>query len=204
MIPKINNLELHRWFPTVIGQVDCPFYDEIKDVYLKNLNINFKEPQGYVYHQLHKDERFKRLNDWIENKVNEFADAHEWKVPMKAGESWYIDYQPYTNNHWHKHLGWVISTVFVLQADIEDSPTCFRSPLYGDAIYTRTDEEREKLNPIEIEEAHRFNELTYPTCEYRPVNGRLTIFKSSIEHMIDNKNPNLGPRVIFSYNYKSI
>lgn len=201
----MNNkvLNFHRWFPTVIGVTECPFINEVQQEYKDYLNIKDNEPQGYQYHQLHKDERFKRLFDWQQEQVNTFTEAHSWKE-MKPGESWYIDYQPYTNNHWHKHLGWAVSTVFVLDADPMDSPTCFRSPLYGDAILTRTQEEKKILNPIEIEEAERFNEFTYPTCEYKPLTGQLLIFKSSVEHMIDNKSPDLGPRVIFSTNYRSI
>jgi len=198
-------LTLHSWFPTVIGVTQCPFIHEIQKKYKEYLNISDERPQEYQYYQLHKDEKFKRLYEWQQEQVDTFTNAHNYK-PMKAGESWYIDYKPYTNNHWHNHLGWAISTIFYLEANPKDEPTRFRSPSYhsSNPLLLRTEKEGDTLNPIEINHAKHFNEFTYLTCNYKASSGRLLVFKSTVEHMTDNKIPHLGPRIIFSTNYNTI
>ena len=196
-------LNLHKWFPTVIGATECPFINEIQKEYKEYLNIREDTPQGYQYLHLHKDERFKRLYDWKQEQVNTFTEAHNYKT-MKPCESWYFDYEPHENNPWHKHLGWAISTIFYLQAEPQDQPTRFRSPFYHSSnllLIRPKMGEKAVLNPIELNEAERFNELTYLTCKYKPYSGKLLVFNSALEHMSDNKRPDLGPRIILSTNY---
>ena len=46
-----------------------------------------------------------------------------------------------------------------------------------------------------------FNELTYPTVEYKPVEGRLLIFRSYLEHSTKPKVLTDKRRIIFSFNF---
>ena len=46
----------------------------------------------------------------------------------------------------------------------------------------------------------KFNELTSSVCNYSPVQGRLLIFRSHVEHTANNKETK-DRRIVFSYNY---
>jgi len=44
------------------------------------------------------------------------------------------------------------------------------------------------------------NALTYTTCSYKPVQGMLLIFRSSLRHMV-KVGSNTDPRVSLSFNF---
>jgi hypothetical protein len=188
-------IDYDLWFPTVIGKIDCPFFNEVQSEYKKHLNLSEYTYQGYVYHEIHNDIRFERLNNWIIARVNEFSLKHNVPEKMIPKQSWYNDYHPNGNIPWHKHPGWIWTATFFLESDINDSCLEFRSPSYGDNINGML-----KRSPHEHEQVS-YNQFTYETCEYQPVPGRLIIFRSSIEHMAFNKNPNLTSRVVLTYNF---
>jgi hypothetical protein len=196
-VPKDNykKLDLHCWFPTTIGVVDCPFYEEIKNSILNFFEINENDDLGYVYFPIHKQTMpfFLKLTNWIQSQVNEYAKIHNYGFDYEAGESWLIDYKKYSYNPWHKHNGWTISTNFFLLTDKKDSHTQFRSPTYGDMLNPLN------LNTHQAPNKENYNDLTSPTCSYAPIPGRLLIFRSSTEHMTDFKKTQ--KRIIMSYNF---
>ena len=80
-------------------------------------------------------------------------------------------------------------------SDENDSPTIFKSPTNPDM-----------KNPLRINvdkagDNSYFNELTYPTVEYKPVEGRLLIFRSYLEHSTKPKVLTDKRRIIFSFNF---
>ena len=98
-------------------------------------------------------------------------------------------YQP-----WHTHAGSTISTIFYLDINKNDTGTKFRSPTYNDIVNPLN------ISPVDDEKSDKYNELTFPTCTYSPIQGRLLIFRSYLEHSVKNKT-NDDKRIIFSYNY---
>ena len=55
-----------------------------------------------------------------------------------------------------------------------DVGTRFRSPAFNDMINPLN------LSPDDDEKSDKFNELTFATCNYAPVQGRLLIFRSYV------------------------
>jgi hypothetical protein len=204
----MNNLEFDSWFPTIIGRNICPFFDKIKNPYIKYLNnkkllnsnletnsiydgINI----GFKYYQIHKDKKFKKLCNWITDCVNEYAKKHLFYYEYEPKESWLVDYKDHSNQPWHSHKGHTISTVFYLSSNKEDSKILFRSPIYNDI-----------KNPqnIKVEDGYKsnpYNEFTYPTCFYKPIEGMLLIFRSFVEHSTEQKILKDNKRIVFSINY---
>ena len=191
-----KQLNLQHWFPTTIGVVDCPFINEIVDDYIPLIKDMKFNRIGFSYHQVHLDYKFNRLNTWITEQVNQYAKMHKFPKTYEAGESWVIDYQKGKGQPWHTHIGWTMSTVFYLTADENDMGTKFRSPVYSDMANPL------EIKPIDDGETDKYNVLTFPTCVYKPVQGRLLIFRSYLEHSMANKE-SIDRRIIFSYNFNS-
>ena len=191
----MSNLKLERWFPTIIGFVDCPFLSDIYDSYDNKIRLMQFNKDGFSYTQIHLDNTFKRLNDWITYNVNEYAKAHKFPATYEAKESWLLNYPHGGGQPWHTHVGATISTVFYFDVKENDVGTRFRSPLPYDMITPLN------LSPNNDGKSDdKFNELTSSVCNYSPVQGRLLIFRSHVEHTANNKETN-GRRIVFSYNY---
>jgi len=189
-----TSLNLQHWFPTTIGVVDCPFHKDIKKDYQNYLNDFEFNDMGLSYTHIHKNEKFKILNEWITKQVNQYTKLHNYPDMYEANESWVIDYKLNQNQPWHTHTGCTISTVYYFDSNVNDSSTKFRSPYHNDTSNPLN------LNPSSARDVNNFNELTFPSCSYTPVEGRLLIFRSYIEHSVDNKQIK-SKRVIFSYNF---
>ena len=190
----MSNLNLEHWFPTTIGYIDCPFLKDIYDSYGNEIkSIQFDEA-GFSYTQIHLDDDFKKLNNWITDNVNQYAKAHKFPDLYVAKESWVMNYKKGGGQPWHTHAGSTISTIFYFDVNENDTGTKFRSPTYNDILNPLN------ISPVDDEKSDKYNELTFPTCTYNPVQGRLLIFRSYLEHSVKNKT-NDDKRIIFSYNY---
>ena len=190
-----KQLNIHSLFPTTIGIIDCPFYEEIKTPILNFFEITEEKDLGFVYWPIHLQTMpiFKKLNEWITEQVNIYSKMHKYNFEYEAGESWLIDYVNQGHNPWHKHNGWTISTNFFLLSDKNDSHTFFRSPVYGDMLNPQN------TTPQNDGDNTKYNNLTCPTYSYAPIPGRLLIFRSHTEHMADPKKTK--KRIIMSYNF---
>jgi len=194
-IEKNTNLEIERWFPTTIGVVDWQLFDTFKDDYINHLsNLEYSE-SGFNPYEIHKDDKFKNLNDWITFNVNEYAKKHLFNHNYMPYESWVNNYPENHFQPYHTHNGWTISTVFYLSADEDDAKTNFKSPYYADM------KNPQGISPHNNTDPNKFNDYTYQISSYKPVEGRLLIFRSFVEHSTDKKVKGLKNRIIFSYNY---
>jgi uncharacterized protein (TIGR02466 family) len=188
------DLQIQTWFPTAIGVVDCPFHKDIKEEYKKHLDKFDYDPRGLSYTAIHKDRNFKKFNDWITQQVNKYCKAHNYPHQYKANASWVIDYTQGAGQPWHTHIGCAVSTVYYFQSDANDKGTQFRSPYHNDTANPLD------LKPEILTNKIEFNELTFPSCTYPPLEGRLLIFRSYVEHMMDSKETK-NKRIILSYNF---
>jgi uncharacterized protein (TIGR02466 family) len=194
-----ENLIIETWFPTTIGIAECPFINEIKNEYL-DIIIKFKyDLNGFCSHYLHKDERFFKLNNWIIEKVNEYAFFHKYKFKYEIKNSWLLDYPVGSGQELHAHPGSTISAVFYLEAREDDSPILFKNPLPVDA------KNPHNLGPHDYNKENKdnFNDLTYPSCLYPPLSGRLIIFRSYLFHSVESKKTK-DKRIAFSYSFDPI
>jgi len=193
-----KELEIDAWFPTLIG---VSFYkDHKKDApgIIKQLeSVKKKCPQSigqpsFFLHPCHKDKKIKKLNTWIQNRVNEYTKFYGFPKKVKPVESWFHWYKKNNLADAHVHLGRTISVIYYLQSDMEDSRVIFHSPVPVDM-----------KNPFNItandskenfQKSHSFTE-----CFYKPVEGMLLIFRSYLLHKVELKNNNLKDRIIISW-----
>ena len=188
-------LKIKQHFPINIGEIECDFIDEIQSNYIKLIKEFKFDKKGLSYYQIHKDNRFKKINDWVKKSVDVYVKAHQFSGDFKAKESWVVNYKKNNYQPWHLHPGWIISTVFYLKADEDDVPTIFQSP------------HKDMLNPLNRtpdteDNKNIFNDLTYLNVSYKPKTGKLLIFRSFVEHMVPLKNDN-KERIVFAYNFNN-
>ena len=168
----MSQLTINTWFPIAIGQTHCPFINEVQSDYLKIISKFKYNENGFCYEDIHKNKKFSRLNKWITQSVNEYAQAHLYKYKYEAKDSWLL--------------------VFYLKASPNDQPTIFSNPfidMKNPVGLTLTNFQHIKLN-----------DLTYSQCEYPCESGKLVIFRSHILHAVDPKiTPE--KRIVFSYNF---
>jgi len=190
----MSDLKIETWFPTVIGVADCPFIKDIQKTYSKILKEFEYNHRGFSYHQLHKDKRFKRITKWVTDRVNDYAKIHNYGDYFKIGESWINDYRTGQQQPYHAHNGWTISSNFIFKSNINDMPTIFKSPNFVDM------KNPTKSGPNQVSELS-LNEYTFKTVEYPPVEGRLLIFRSYVEHSTGSRPLDIkSKRIIFAFN----
>ena len=188
----MSQLVINTWFPVAIGQVYCPFINEIKDKY-KNIIKKFEyNHNGFCDYPLHKNKKFDKLNKWIVENVNKYAKAHLYKDEYEIKDSWILDYPIGKGQPFHAHHGFTISCVFYLDAQKNDSPTIFSNPFIDMKNPTHTTL-RNFQNIV-------LNDLTYQQCEYLCETGKLVIFRSNVLHAVDPKQIK-EKRIVFSYNF---
>jgi len=201
IITKQNNIEIHSWFPTLIGvgfyknhQQEAPAIIE----YLEKIKNNNRKPNptrspSFNYLNTPKHKSLTNLNKWIQDQVDDYVLFHNFKKKKyKPIESWFHWYKENDYNPDHVHLGRTISIVYYLQGDMEDSRVIFKSPVpadmknpYGVQSYAKKESDK--------------NPYTHTDCYYKPVEGMLLIFRSYLQHRVEVKRKGLKDRIIISW-----
>ena len=187
-------MKLDQYFPTVIGLEDWKEIDKYKEEYIKLIDKAEKKPGGNIYYPFHTDDRFKPLINFVEENANIYAKAHKYPDYYKIYESWAIDYPPKTNQPFHAHDGSIITCLFYLDVDENDTGTIFKSPYYVD------DQNPLNVNIYSAVEDSIYNEFTFKTIHYKPKPGRLLVWRSFVEHATHPKEDNGKKRIILSFN----
>lgn len=187
---KPDKLNIQEWFPTVIGFAVCPFYKDIKKDVVKYIK-SFKKPHVYSNH--YESKKIKKLNDWINNKVNEYVKIHNFKE-VKPFEGWFNIYEKNTYQKYHTHYGSTISTNFFVESSISDVHTIFKNPVSYQANAWG-------MSTQQADKPELFNQYTFQTCSYVPLEGSVIIFRSHVEHGTDLKTTD-SSRITLNYNYK--
>tara|TARA_R110002020_G_scaffold366163_1_gene578270 strand:+ start:96 stop:701 length:606 start_codon:yes stop_codon:yes gene_type:complete len=187
-------MKLDQYFPTVIGMEDWKEIDKYKEEYIKLIDKAEKKPGGNIYYPFHTDDRFKPLINFVEENANIYAKAHKYPDYYKIYESWAIDYPPKTNQPFHAHDGSIITCLFYLDVDENDTGTIFKSPYYVD------DQNPLNVNIYSAVEDSIYNEFTFKTIQYKPKPGRLLVWRSFVEHATHPKEDNGKKRIILSFN----
>ena len=192
-----QGIYLDKLFPTIVGIADCPFINDIQLPYKSILKtIPSDDDSELKYYQIHKDDRFSQLTNWITDRVRDYAKAHNFPAEYIPYESWCIDYKPGSYNPAHVHTGSTISVSFYLEGYMTDVPISFRGPYFKDMANPL------HISPKENGQSNYFNELTSPSHWYYPLTGRLLIFRSFLEHEVDKK-INEDTRIVISMNFKN-
>ncbi len=185
-------MNLTYWFPTVLGESTMPNADqEYKKLKPHIEKIVKKSGKCFNYYPIHKDKKFKNINDFVLKETTEYAKAHSFDAPT-IQESWFNNYKPGDTNDPHTHAGSHLTAVFYLVGEKDDSALLIYSPVPTDMS-----------NPSKktVTDPHnRSNPLTSETCIIKPSNGFLCIFRSFITHQVPLK-VNKSPRISLTYTF---
>lgn len=186
-------MQFQYLFPTTVGFSECPFIDEIQDKYKKIIEKFDYNADGFCGHRVHQNNKFKKLNKWIDDQIHTYAKRHLYKGKYSCKESWLLDYPIGAGQSFHRHPGFTFSCVFFLEGYEYDSTLNFENPII---------DMKNPLNFSAYDETNNeaYNELTYQVIKYPPKSGRLYVWRSYLAHGVFNKLKNCK-RIVFTYNY---
>lgn len=190
---------LEYWSPKIIGYVDNLNHKKIDTKLIKvcnNLQKKIKKGGDYwisnkIYNTLnnyniHKDNNFKILYDWIFQCVIEYANKLKYKPDFKCVESWFNIYKKNDYQEFHTHSMSSLSAVYFLKSDSEKSSKIYfkvrRDNTLSDPVITSSDS------------------IDYPLVWYKAVPGRLLIFKSNLPHSVAMSNED-DTRISLAFNF---
>lgn len=138
-------------------------------------------------HNIHTDETFKELNQWVFNEIIEFANSIGYhKKGIACDASWFNFYKQYDYQEEHDHFAiHDIVAVYFLHGSLDTGNLILKSPL----PYERTSVE---LVPNNV--------FTFNTYTIEPKPGKLVIFKSNLTHSV-SQNRTKKDRISLAYNF---
>ena len=117
------------------------------------------------------DEYFKILLNKIEEKVFEFTKAHGSNYKYKTKQSWLNIYKNRDYQEFHHHAGNTFSAVYFLKSSKECAKLIFQNPTEPDML--------------PIVDVKQFNDLSFKTYSFEPIQNSLIIFRSYMIHMVE-------------------
>ena len=188
---------IDRWWPTEIGFYDNPNHNNL-DLIDYCYEIQSKTESGGKQwvssdtyntsnHKFkpYKDEKFKLLNDWIDEQVQIYIQETDIDYePFKPNTgSWFNIYKTGDYQEVHQHQGNILSAVYFLKANPDFSPLLFFS------------------NFTDMQNVYKKNSISMNNCiRYKAVPGRLIIFRSYVPHCVE-KHRDTEDRISIAYNF---
>ena len=188
---------LTLWFPTAIFDAEYPQHQELKLI-LEPLVLSHvgKNPttQDWIgnvpnsfnlWNPLTADsQQVQDFAKWVEEQTNELAFKMGSMNKFAIGEAWANIYGKGDFQESHYHPGWHFSAVYFLTAPEGSGSLKFESPLMPDMM------------PLDI---MTHNEISNQSTSYKPIEGSLVIFRSSLRHGV-YPNQSDQPRISLAMN----
>jgi uncharacterized protein (TIGR02466 family) len=188
---------LTLWFPTAIFDAEYPQHQELKHI-LEPLVLSHvgKNPttQDWIgnvpnsfnlWNPLTADsQQVQAFAKWVEEQTNELAFKMGSMNQFAIGEAWANVYGKGDFQESHYHPGWHFSAVYFLTAPEGSGSLKFESPLMPDMM------------PLDI---MTHNEISNQSTSYKPIEGSLVIFRSSLRHGV-YPNQSDQPRISLAMN----
>jgi len=191
-----------RFFASVIGAKTNPNHYDVADKLIKKCNKIEKQVvsggnnwlfQTYNTHSTHSictDKSFKSINKFVAEAVQEYCkdtklDAS--RIQKNPTDGWLNIYNKGDSQEFHTHANSIISAVYYLKAPIDSARFYFKNPY------------QDMLAPQVTEATFDNTQIAHIT----PIEGSVIIFRSYIEHMVQQHNID-EQRISLAYNfYKS-
>ena len=188
---------IEHWWPTEIGFYDNPDHDKL-DLIDYCYEIQSKTESGGEYwissdtyntstHKFspHKDEKFKKLDDWISKQVQTYIQETDinYQYSKSFTASWFNIYKTGDYQEIHQHHGNILSAVYFLKSNPDFSPILFFSN-FSDMHNIG------KKNGVGVNNPIR----------YKAIPGRLIIFRSYVPHCVE-KHKDTEDRISIAYNF---
>jgi len=186
------------WFPTPIYYKDNILCERDRKKLIdrcyeikKSIPSNHEKWKCKLYtsfqnHNAINDPEFKTLLEEIKNNVNNFAKELGSNYEYDSSEGWINIYDATQYQEYHYHDSSIFSVIYYLSAPEGSGGTIFRSPLEPDMLPLKNVTENNNLN--------------YKVCRYPATTNRLVIFRSYLEHMVE-QGTNTEDRISLSFNF---
>ena len=138
-------------------------------------------------YNIHTDEVFSKLNNWIFDQIIKYADQIGYKQKqISCTQSWFNFYKQYDFQEEHEHFDKNdIVCVYFLHGGTDTGDLILKSPL----PFERTATTFDSSNPY-----------TFKKFWVKPESGSLIIFKSNLIHSV-NQNKTKKNRISLAYNF---
>ena len=194
------NYKLTNIFPSSIHSLGIDNFDDYKDKLIEE-----------IYQERDKDPIGRKISNhggWQSNQINIQKDKSELlkkiiigsvsKLPISEGvyatvEGWKNINEPGNFNVKHNHPRSNLSGILWIKTPKDSGNLVFTSPNLFDRY--------EELDSYTKE--FKYNSNSYMTYYFRPTEGRLLIFPSSLEHEVKENKSN-EDRISYSFNIKLI
>jgi|TARA_R100001530_G_scaffold79344_1_gene55340 uncharacterized protein (TIGR02466 family) len=184
---------IEKLFPINVGIADNPNHKDLKKLepYIYKLSKQIKKGgnnwiANRTYntaqtHNIFKDCKFERLNNWVDKQVTDYCNILNYKGTLNATIAWFNIYKKSDYQEYHNHPGGTLAAVYFFKSDKDSSAFHIKS-YYG-------------------RDSNEFSLGDHTT--YKSKEGRLLIFNSTVQHCVS---PHMGEedRISFSFNYKKI
>ena len=121
--------------------------------------------------ELSNDAHFKILLDKIEEKVFEFTKAHGSNYKYKIQGSWINIYKTNDYQEFHTHPESTFSAVYFLKSSEKCAKIVFENPTEPDML--------------PVKDIKQYNNISFKTYSFNPIQNSLIIFRSHIRHMVE-------------------
>ena len=189
------------WFSTPIGSIMSPKEYELTEYCIELMSQVKCGGEAWVgrpyttlgTYNILEDSKFKELNTWIHNSVNEFINTCG-HAKVSAVDGWFNFYKKGDYQEYHNHPSRYFSCIYYLEAQKDDAYTIFcRHPM--SMVQYHINEDKNKVTPTPLQ-----NSINIDVVKYHPIKGKLLIFKSDTLHMVQQKESE-DIRITLSYNF---
>ncbi len=193
-------MDISSFFPTLIGNAVNTNHKNLEKELVSHC-INLKSVvnsggKGWLSNKTYNtsdgkyeiinDEKFKPLNNWVFEKVNEYCNLLDIDVStLVSNGSWFNIYEKFDFQENHVHPTSVISAIYILKCSVDGAKIFLNSPVNN--MY------HVKKNVIKQEMVDQI------TCKSIP--GTLIIFPSYLPHAVERHESD-DIRISLSYNFK--
>ena len=195
-------LGLDIWSANIIGFVDNTEHKKIENKLIKKcikikkeINsggknwISNKTYNTLQTYNLLEDIEFNQLNDWVFKQVSEYAMKLKYRNNFNCSEAWFNIYHKNDYQEFHSHSLSSLSAVYFLKSNPESSAK----------LHFRFKNDPGVNEPVISD---NFN-LTAHTAWYKPIPGRLLIFKSDLLHCVE-RSEEKDIRISIAYNFNRV
>ena len=196
-------LNILKYFPTNIGISINPNHKEIEEKMIKKCyEVSKYTPSGSetwisskTYstmgtYNISDNIDFSSINHYVNTKVIEYCEKLNIdlnRIDIKPSSSWFNIYRKGDFQEFHQHSHNVLSAIYILKSNEKSGRIFFKSP-YNDM-----------LTPA----YKKFTTDTFERVNFKPQPGMLLIFRSHLEHYVEQNNSDEN-RISFAYNYRPI
>lgn len=185
-------------FSTPIASVYHPDYSKIKESLIQHcLNLKSTTPSGgsnwrskslyntFNTYNILKDNTFEDLNNWVYDQATDFKNKLGQDKKLIPSGGWFNIYTKKDSQEFHNHNFDYISAIYYLKSKPSDARTYFNSPL------------PDNPNDPSFKADNKYTWVNYFS---RPEEGKLILFRSSMEHCVETHTAD-DLRITVAYNY---